>query len=190
MTKVFIGGSRRVSRLSTDVRRRIDRIIEKRLPVLIGDANGADRAVQDYLRDRQYSQVEVFCVGGFCRNNVGNWPSRSIPAPNSKKDFSYYEAKDKAMADEASVGLMIWDGKSAGTLMNVLRLVSQHKKVVVYIAPVKEFSNLSDGTDWEKFLTRFGSDLPDQIRRRVAIDDGRSPVSDQGSLWVSDKLQG
>lgn len=190
MTKVFIGGSRRVSRLGTDVRRRIDRIIEKRFPVVIGDANGADRAVQDYLKDREYNQVEVFCVEGFCRNNVGNWPARSVPAPSSKKDFSYYEAKDKVMADEASVGLMIWDGKSAGTLMNVLRLVSQHKKVVVYIAPVKEFLNLNDDTDWETFLTRFGDNLRGQIRRRVATDEGRSPVSTQGSLWGSNKLQG
>lgn len=46
MRKVFIGGSRRVSRLHADVRRRLDRIVEKRLPVLAGDANGADKAHQ------------------------------------------------------------------------------------------------------------------------------------------------
>ena len=33
------------------------------------------------------------------------------------------------MSEEASFGLMIWDGESAGTLMNVLRLLKQNKSV-------------------------------------------------------------
>ena len=56
VTKVFIGGSRRITRLEAEVRRRLDRIVEKGLPVVIGDANGADRAVQRYLNDRRFEQ--------------------------------------------------------------------------------------------------------------------------------------
>ena len=182
MIKVFIGGSRRVYRLDPEVRRRIDRIIEKRLPVLIGDANGADRAVQHYLRSRQYDHVEVFCAEGVCRNNVGNWPLRSIPAPNGKKDFNYYEAKDKVMANESSVGLMIWDGKSVGTLMNVLRLISQQKKVVVYVVPMNEFTNVGNKADWDNFLTRFGNDLRSRIAERSANDKTRPPISTRVNL--------
>ena len=63
MMKVFIGGSRYVSRLSADVRRRLDNIVEKRLPVLVGDANGADKAVQRYLQSKHYDLVAVFCAG-------------------------------------------------------------------------------------------------------------------------------
>ena len=51
-----IGGSRRITRLEAEVRRRLDRIVEKGLPVVIGDANGADRAVQRYLNDRRFEQ--------------------------------------------------------------------------------------------------------------------------------------
>jgi hypothetical protein len=39
------------------------------------------------------------------------------------------------MAQEATVGFMLWDGESRGTLLNVLRLVAQEKPVVVYVAP-------------------------------------------------------
>jgi predicted Rossmann fold nucleotide-binding protein DprA/Smf involved in DNA uptake len=47
MTKVFIGGSRAVSRLSEPVLARLDRrTIAKGLSVVIGGANGADKAVQ------------------------------------------------------------------------------------------------------------------------------------------------
>jgi hypothetical protein len=41
MTTVFIGGSRRVSRLSSDVRARINRMMEQHLSIVVGDANGA-----------------------------------------------------------------------------------------------------------------------------------------------------
>ena len=49
MKAVFIGGSRRISRLNAEVRSRLDRIVDQKLPVLVGDANGADRSVQQYL---------------------------------------------------------------------------------------------------------------------------------------------
>jgi len=78
MTKIFTGGSRQISRLNADVRSRLDRIIEKQLPVLVGDANGADTAVQRYLHEKGYQRVDVFCSGPECRNNVGRWPEHHI----------------------------------------------------------------------------------------------------------------
>jgi len=52
MTKVFIAGSRQLSRLNADVKRRIDTMIDKGFTILVGDANGADKAVQRYLPKR------------------------------------------------------------------------------------------------------------------------------------------
>ena len=98
MTKVFIGGSRRVSRLNDDVKRRIDRIIEQGFPVIIGDANGTDKAVQQYLQSRGYNAVEVFCSGGECRINLGKWPVRAVDAGQTRRDFGFYAAKDEQMA--------------------------------------------------------------------------------------------
>ena len=155
MMKVFIGGSRRVSRLDEAVRGRLDEIIRKQLPVIIGDANGADRAVQDYFHQRAYEHVEVYCTEGRCRNNAGNWKIRPVPAPDGRKhDFEYYAAKDRLMANEGSVGFMLWDGKSKGTLDNVLRLMEQGKKVVVYLAPAKQFATLRNKSDWEQLNRR------------------------------------
>jgi hypothetical protein len=154
MTKVFIGGSRRVSRLNADVRHRIDRIIEQGFPVLVGDANGADKAVQNYLQSRGYEAVEVFCSGGECRNNLGKWPVRAVATSQARRDFDYYAAKDEQMAQEASVGFMIWDGKSAGTLANAARLLRQDKKVVVYATPSKRFLTLKAESDLEPLLSR------------------------------------
>lgn len=168
MTKVFIGGSRRVSRLDADVRRRIDRIIEQDFPVLVGDANGADKAVQTYLRSRGYEAVEVFCSGGECRNNLGKWPVRAIATRQGLRNFDYYAAKDEQMAQEASIGLMIWDGKSAGTLANAARLVRQGKKVVVYATPSKRFLTLKAEADWEHLVSSCEKDVREKVLRSVS----------------------
>src|SRR2546421_8998575 len=133
-TKVFIAGSRRLVRLSKDVKLRIDNIVDKGFTVFIGDANGVDRAVQQYLSSKNYDKVTVFCMEGGCRNNVGDWPTRIIAAPDgSRRDFSYYSTKDRAMVAETDYGLMLWDGKSRGTLRSIVDLVRQNKPVVVYV---------------------------------------------------------
>ncbi|HEY4580792.1 MAG TPA: hypothetical protein VIG89_07110 [Candidatus Acidoferrales bacterium] len=142
-TKVFIAGSRRLSRLNKDLRQRIDNIIEKNFTVIVGDANGADKAVQDYLNSRRYTRVVVFCMEGHCRNNIGKWPSRTITAADPlRKDFAYYSAKDRAMGEDADYGLMLWDGRSRGTLASIVHLVQKGKPVVVYVAPEKSFYTL------------------------------------------------
>lgn len=139
-TKVFVAGSRRLSRLNGAVKRRIDNIVDKGLTIIVGDANGADKAVQQYLGVSHYDNVIVFCMEDGCRNNLGNWPTRRIAAAEPlRRDFAYYSSKDRAMAQEADYGLMLWDGQSRGTLRNILDLVRHGKPVVVYIAPKKAF---------------------------------------------------
>src|SRR6202050_3430884 len=154
MTTVFIGGSRHLSRLSAEVCSRIDRIIEDKFPIIVGDANGIDKAVQQYLLSKLYPLVEVFCSGGKCRNNLGDWPVRTIQTYSQRKDFNFYAAKDRQMAIDASAGLMIWDGKSKGTLLNVVRLLRQQKPVEMYEAPANRFWELRSQDDWLQFADR------------------------------------
>ena len=153
--KVFIAGSRRLSRLNNDVRRRIDKIVDKGLTVMVGDANGVDKAVQRYLSSRHYSNVLVFCMEGGCRNNLGSWPTRKVAAADpARRDFAYYSTKDRAMVEEADYGLMLWDGKSRGTLRSIVDLVRQKKPVVVYIAPAGSFCTLRQSGELAEMLSR------------------------------------
>ena len=180
MTPVFIGGSRRLSHLSPELRERLDRIVEKGLPVLIGDANGADKAVQAYLADRGYKTVEVFCTEGRCRNNVGDWPVREVPAPPRARGYEFYAAKDRQMADEAAYGLMLWDGQSLGTLQNVLRMIQTGKSVVVYLGPTREFATVRAEADWQALLDR----CPEDVRKK--LDKRREAAAKQSDLFPSD----
>jgi len=150
-TKVFIAGSRRLSKLSQEIKRRIDNIVDKHLTVIIGDANGVDKAVQQYLSKKGYSDVLVFCMDGSCRNNIGNWTTQEIKAANpGRRDFAYYATKDRAMVKEADYGFMLWDGESRGTLTSIVELVRDAKPVVVFVAPDKAFYTLRDSSDLVK----------------------------------------
>ncbi len=152
MTIVFIGGSRRASRLNKHVQKRLDNIIEREFPIIIGDANGADKAIQAYLHGKHYRNVEVFCSGKICRNNVGDWRTRNIPVDTRKRDAQFYSAKDRVMAQKATIGLMLWDGKSVGTLLNLFRLLRLNKKAVIYNVPEKKFQEFRNQVEWENFL--------------------------------------
>ncbi len=142
MSIVFVAGSKQISRLPAEVRIRLDTTIEKGFQILVGDANGADKAVQRYLADRSYPNVLVDCMKNHCRNNVGNWPTREVAAPRGVKGFDYYSLKDRAMAEATEYGLMLWDGKSKGTVNNVVNLSRDHKPVVVHVAPTREFRTI------------------------------------------------
>jgi len=174
MTKVFIGGSRTIGRLNEDIRLRLDRIIEKSLPIAIGDANGADRAVQQYLCDKRYGEVEVFCAGKKPRNNIGGWPLRQVGVDGSPRGFDFYAAKDRVMAEEASVGLMIWDGKSLGTVMNALRLIKQGKKVAMYVGAFGHFVDLEGVSDWDEFVANHAIDLKPRLEHQARIEERNS----------------
>ncbi|MFZ0932579.1 MAG: hypothetical protein WAN11_28525 [Syntrophobacteraceae bacterium] len=171
MTKVFVGGSRGVSRLSEPVLMRLDRIIEKGLPIIIGDANGADKAVQQYLNSKSYLNVEVFCSGHVCRNNIGNWMQRKVSSSARNKTFDFYAAKDRTMADNATVGFMVWDGKSKGTILNVLRLLKQQKKAVVYNVAEKRLYELKALAHWEEFISHCISELRNKVEQQAAHED-------------------
>jgi hypothetical protein len=168
MTIVFIGGSRAVSKLNAIIRARLEGLIQKGCQIFVGDANGADKAVQQFLEERRYSKVTVFCMDT-CRNNLGSWETRRIHADSRRKDFAYYAAKDIAMANEAKCGIMLWDGRSKGTLHNILNLIGAGKKVLVYFSPEKAFYKLSTPQDLDSLLARCDRREIERLQTSLAL---------------------
>jgi hypothetical protein len=167
---VFVAGSRQISRLPAEVKTRLDTMVEKGFQILVGDANGADKAVQRYLADKSYPNVLVHCMKDHCRNNVGNWPTREVAAPRGAKGFDYYSLKDRAMAETAEYGLMLWDGKSKGTVNNVVNLSRDHKPVVVYVAPTKRFRTIKSFDDLKDLLAEGDSDSVERIVNELHLN--------------------
>ena len=174
---IFVAGSRQISRLPVEVKKRIDTMIEKRFQILVGDANGADKAIQRYLADKDYPNVVVHCMEQHCRNNIGHWPTRAVAAPKGVRGFDFYSIKDRAMADAAEYGLMLWDGKSKGTINNVVNLSRNRKPVVVYIAPTKQFLTVKVLDDLRQVLAQGDTDSVERLVSELHLPDLRHSIA-------------
>ena len=171
MSSVFIGGSRHVSRLSAEAKARLNNIIGNGFPIVVGDAAGADKAVQKHLMDASYPHVTVFCSGDRARNNLGAWETCAVAIPKHVKGFQFYAVKDREMAKLADFGLMIWDGESPGTALNVLRLVRAGKKAVLLNVPEKQAVTFKTNRDWSEFLSRCDPGLVEALRARATPEE-------------------
>lgn len=175
MSTVFIGGSRHISRLPPMAKTRLDNVISNKHAVVVGDANGADKAVQKYLADARYADVTVYCSGEKCRNNVGGWTETHVEVKQSAKGFELYATKDREMARHADFGLMIWDGKSPGTALNVLRLVRLGKKAVLLNVPEEDDVNFKTDADWELFVSKCSAAFKKDLKERATPDEWSTP---------------
>ena len=63
MTTVFIAGSINIKHLDRKVKERMDNIIASDFTAVVGDADGADTAIQTYLLDRGVKNAVVYCSG-------------------------------------------------------------------------------------------------------------------------------
>lgn len=171
MNTIFIGGSRHVSRLPPEVKKRLDNVVASGHRVIVGDANGADKAVQKHFLDKHYDKVTVFCSGSAPRNNLRPWVIHRVDAPKSAKGFQFYAAKDREMAREADFGLMIWDGKSPGTVLNVLRLALAGKIAVLFNVPDKDVVNIKSVDAWRNFIAHCSDELRKDVKERATPDE-------------------
>ncbi|RYL94425.1 hypothetical protein [Sporolactobacillus sp. THM19-2] len=141
--KVFVAGPRAISKLNSNIVSRLKNLIDRNFMVLVGDANGIDKAVQNFFSENNYDKVRVFSSNGKVRNNLGNWNVECVNVPSGVKGFDFYAAKDIEMANHADYGFMIWNGKSRGTFTNIVNLVNQRKDVLIYFTPHKKFYKVS-----------------------------------------------
>lgn len=152
MTIVFLAGSMNIKYLDPQVKARIDRIVESEFDVVVGDADGVDTSIQTYLLERGAKRATVFCSGTKPRNNVGGWQVRAVDAKHAAGGRAFFTVKDIEMARVADYGLMVWDAKSTGTLSNVLELLKQTKKSVVFVNTERSFVTVGDMVQLEHLI--------------------------------------
>ena len=141
---VFISGSSKTQfkdsgyyrkALPKDIKSQINGYMEAGKRIVVGDAPGIDRQVQNYLKSKGYSNVEVYGPGKKVRYNANkSWKTNPIDAPEYEEMSPEWLAKkDKAMTDAATEGLaIILDEGAIATRNNVKRLLEQNKNVSVY----------------------------------------------------------
>jgi len=123
--------------LPASVKKDIDGYMKTGDKIIVGDAPGVDRQVQDYLKSKGYKNVEVYGPGkdGVRYAADEDWKTKTIDSGKYEPDSDEWRAeKDKYMSKIADRGLAIVleDGGAGATRDNVDRLISQNKDVKVY----------------------------------------------------------
>lgn len=127
--KIFISGSKSISKLPELAKTFIDQFIENNDEFLVGDCYGVDAVVQKYLDSKGYSNVIVYCSGETPRNNfvTGAKVCSCAEAAKGLTGSAFQYVKDIQMAQDCDTALMIWDGKSKGTGENIRRVKEMGK---------------------------------------------------------------
>lgn len=150
--KVFIAGPRAINELDENICIKLNSICQKNYDVLVGDANGIDSSIQEFLRKKDYKNVTVFASKGIARNNYGDWKIENVKVDDNITGFDFYATKDLSMAQNTDIGFMIWNGKSKGTFNNMINLLNLEKEVILYYVPTKKFYQLKQMNDLDSFI--------------------------------------
>lgn len=182
MTTVFIAGSIAISRLDKKVQDRIGKIAESDLNVVVGDADGADTSIQQCLQHFGAKNVTVYCTGDTPRNNVANWRVHNVVSKARPGTRAYFTAKDLEMARSSDYGLMIWDCKSTGTLSNVIELLSEKKKSVVFVNKNKEFCTISDRSGLNNLLSFMSEHARAKAEQKIGLSSKVASMAQEAFL--------
>ena len=140
---VFISGSSKTQtkdspyyrkRLNKEIRDSIDSYIEENANILVGDAPGIDRQVQNYLNKKVYRNVEIYGPGKKVRYTANkNWKTNPIDSDYEIGSGEWLAVKDIKMSELATEGLaIILDEGAKATRNNIKRMSEAGKPVKVY----------------------------------------------------------
>lgn len=147
--KIFYGGSRLArgtSELPPEVVERLAQDMAEDNHILVGDAAGADAAVQRFLASHGYQNVTIYYSRSEPRVMLDpSWRTHRPANPDDLQGYALQQVKDRAMADDADNGVMLWNPVtynrfrnvevSKGTLANCVNLLKAEKPVTLYYAP-------------------------------------------------------
>jgi hypothetical protein len=177
MQTVFIAGSIKIKHLHPLFVERIANIVREGMPIVVGDADGADTSIQAELVAQSASDVTVFCTGDKPRNNLGGWPVQQIQSSAQPGTRAFFTAKDIKMAERAEFGLMLWDAASTGTLSNVFELLTRGKKCVVFVNREKKFLTIKHGEDILNLVSYMSDGARKKADLKISLSEKVSQLS-------------
>ena len=152
---VFISGSSKTQfedsgyyrkELPKAIQDKIDDYMKDHAHIIVGDAPGIDRQVQDYLNEKGYDAVEIYGPGKQVRYAANDkWKTNPVDAPEFEEmSPEWLRKKDIAMTNDATEGLaIVLDNGAVATRNNVARLREQGKQAEVFVL------NQTGDDDWE-----------------------------------------
>ena len=197
---VFVSGSSKTQskdspyyrkELPKDVKNELDKHIKNHDKILVGDAPGIDRQVQDYLNSKNYDDVEIYGPGKQVRYSANeNWKTNPIDDPDHEVGSKEWLAKkDIAMSNAADEGLaVILDEGAKATRNNIARMLEDEKDVKVF-----ELSKEGPSKDGMHVINQLFKERRDILDRKLDDDFDQELVDLIGyemldSLGLHDEL--
>lgn len=152
--KIFITGSRYIEdNLPKTVYDKIDDHMDQGDEFLIGDRAGFDSYVQRDLCNKLYDYVTVYVSGWRekSKNNIGRWSEEYCPI-GVLFWYDYNIERDFAMAEDADAGIVIWDGESVESFINMINLIFLGKRVDLYLLNEEKWVNIESLEDLKDYV--------------------------------------
>lgn len=113
---------------------KIDECIRQEDELLVCDRNEVDKQVQQYLYNQMYDNVTVYISGrkGPYSYNIGPWREEYCPIGTGSGKYAYYIEQYFVMAEDADIGIIMWDGECEGAFINMINLINLGKTVHLY----------------------------------------------------------
>ena len=123
--KLLLMGSSafKAKELPAEIKERIDKAITSNMTIIVGEAHGASRLYQDYLKSKGYRNVIVGHAVRL-RYNAGNW-----------KDFQYgknLKERERGMIEDCDSAIIIWMNNSGVIAENLEILKWLRKPTFLY----------------------------------------------------------
>ena len=143
--KVFISGSISIKKLPVEVISSVKKIIEQKIQILVGDADGIDTLIQDFCLTENYTNLTVYSISAIPRYKASDKFNfeHIFPDKEIKKERARQQEKDKAMTNDSEFSFVIWDCKSKGSYANLIRALDKNKKIKIYNNTDKVFFDQS-----------------------------------------------
>jgi hypothetical protein len=123
--KLLLMGSKafQAKGLPVQLTRKIDEAIERKMKIVVGEAPGACRLYQDYLKRQNYANVVVGHAKSI-RYNAGNWKAKQYGGNVSERE--------KNMINECESAVVIWQDNSGVIAENLEILKRSGKPTFLY----------------------------------------------------------
>lgn len=131
----------KVKGLPVKVKNKLNEALIRRMAVIVGEAPGANRLFQDYLKTKNYTKVTIGHARSI-RYNAGNW--------KTKKYGDNVTEREKGMIAECDSAIVIWADMSGVIAENLEVLKRQKKPTFVYEYFNKTKANKAGWIDAER----------------------------------------
>ncbi|UCE29026.1 MAG: hypothetical protein JSV85_07150 [Candidatus Bathyarchaeota archaeon] len=132
--------------LPVEVKKRLDAALERGMMIIVGEAPGANRIFQDYLKAKGYRDVVVGHAVRL-RYNVGNW--RDVQYGKNLKE------RERKMIEDCDSAIVIWMNNS-GVIAEDLELLKRLGKPTYLYECSSETNHVREGQlDPNRIYDRF-----------------------------------